>query len=644
MNEKRLEAQRAHALSELDRLANEVLASGPGLRNKTLNDAALQVGHFVGSGALAREGAEQLLVAAARKVGLPEHEARSTVRSGLEAGIAEPAFRQERTVIPFPGARPAVPPPPPMPLEATTAFSDIETWWLPPELGDWVEAAHNALGVPRIMAVAAGLCAAATVLQGKVEVEVKPGWREPLSLYWIVFSPTGTLKSALIKAATAPIRKIQAALKEDREPELKHAKREQIRIEAQLGRMRRATKAHRHTDGYHDHIQQLRELEHDLDGLDLREAPRWLYDDINPTMVPRVLRANLDSTDGIARMAVLDAEGTFLANLLGRHSGQTNVDPLLKGYGGEPIDMVRALHGSPKTQDFHLPACHLTMCLLVQPHYYQQMVDEPVLGVNGFLGRCLMTHLPDNPQPRSWDAPAIPAHVQAAYEGWIARLDSIPSGTVFEAPEGSLEHLERIFRRLEDDRFENKGGAGWITRSLGRLCRIAAICRLSQVSQCPTGVGGGTGGATRGGVNEYISIINYTLSPLYSAHLATARGAEPTTLTTLTLTASLTRWLGQWTVGQMVSLRDIYKPLHISKNKALEVADTLIEAGYLEQVKALIRHNKTITVQYKVLAHPTISTGERSVKEWNWSQGAKDWWAGKDGSKPTEPDPDNDGR
>lgn len=635
MSEKRIDAQRAHALDELERLTNELLAAGPGLRNKTLNDVALQIGHYVGSGSLAREGAETMLVAAARKIGLPESEARATVRSGIDAGIKEPAFRTERTVIPFPGARPHLPPPPPEPIEDTRAFEDIETWWLPTELREWVEAAHEALSVPRIMAVAAGLCAAATVLQGKVEVEVKPGWREPLSLYWVVFSPTGTLKSALIKAATAPIRKIQSTLKEEREPDLKFARREQVRIEAQLGRMRRATKAHRHTDGYQEHIQQIRELEHQLDELDTREAPRWLYDDINPTMVPRVLRSNQDSIDGIARMAVLDAEGTFLANLLGRHSGQTNVDPLLKGYGGEPIDMVRALHGSPKTQDFHISACHLTMCLLVQPHYYQQLVDEPVLGVNGFLGRCLMTHLPDNPEPRRWDAPAIPESVQGAYEGWIAKLAAIPAGTVFEAPEGSLEHLERIFRRLEDDRFENKGGAGWITRSLGRLCRIAAICRLSQLSQCPRGVGADSGAA---GAREYISILNYILSPLYSAHLASSRLAEPTTLTTLTITPRLTRWLGQWTVGQIITLRHIYKPLHLSKNKGLEVADMLIEAGYLEQVNALIRDKKPVSLKFQVLAHP--SPGERSAFEGkNWSQGAKDWWAGR-----TEPDPENDGR
>jgi hypothetical protein len=127
------------------------------------------------------------------------------------------------------GAAPAPAEKAPAPVEAIALEPEFttpewETWWLPDPVGRWVDACHVAYGVPKVMAIAAALCAACTVTQGLAEVEVRPGWREPLSLYWLVFSPN--------------------------------------RLELQIQRMRRAVKAHAYTEGAQEHLSQLRELEH----------------------------------------------------------------------------------------------------------------------------------------------------------------------------------------------------------------------------------------------------------------------------------------------------------------------------------------------------------------------------------------------
>jgi hypothetical protein len=96
----RAQAQRSFAAGELEQISAELLAAGPGIRNAMLNRAALRLGHFVGAGALDRADVEKRLSSAARRIGLSAPEARATIRSGLQRGIAEPAFAAERESAP----------------------------------------------------------------------------------------------------------------------------------------------------------------------------------------------------------------------------------------------------------------------------------------------------------------------------------------------------------------------------------------------------------------------------------------------------------------------------------------------------------------------------------------------------------------
>lgn len=80
----------AYARVALEEECARVAATPPGGRNHRLNVAAFCLGTLVGAGALEATVVEQRLVQAAMVAGLPEAEARRTVRSGLAAGIARP--------------------------------------------------------------------------------------------------------------------------------------------------------------------------------------------------------------------------------------------------------------------------------------------------------------------------------------------------------------------------------------------------------------------------------------------------------------------------------------------------------------------------------------------------------------------------
>lgn len=74
-------------------LKNEIekVAHAPeGTRNTTLNNAALKLGHYVGSGELDQQTVEDELLAAALRAGLCESEAKKTIESGIRKGKSEP--------------------------------------------------------------------------------------------------------------------------------------------------------------------------------------------------------------------------------------------------------------------------------------------------------------------------------------------------------------------------------------------------------------------------------------------------------------------------------------------------------------------------------------------------------------------------
>jgi hypothetical protein len=81
-------------------LANELaeLARSPdGERNDRLNRAAFALGQIVGAGHLDQAEVERALTATARGIGLGERETLATVRSGIDAGMADPRGPKDET-------------------------------------------------------------------------------------------------------------------------------------------------------------------------------------------------------------------------------------------------------------------------------------------------------------------------------------------------------------------------------------------------------------------------------------------------------------------------------------------------------------------------------------------------------------------
>lgn len=80
----------AYVTTALIREAEHVAGTQEGSRNSTLNSAAFKMGQYISSGHLDETEVEETLLEAASRCGLGEAEARKTIASGMNAGMAQP--------------------------------------------------------------------------------------------------------------------------------------------------------------------------------------------------------------------------------------------------------------------------------------------------------------------------------------------------------------------------------------------------------------------------------------------------------------------------------------------------------------------------------------------------------------------------
>jgi hypothetical protein len=324
------------------------------------------------------------------------------------------------------------------------------------------------------MPTIAAVCAAASAHARGPAERWRPGVEEPVCLYWLVFSPTGSMKSQVLAKATQAIRALELERRESVEAENRHRASQRKWREQQLQRLRRkvAPKVHVEKQAW---LQEMAELEAQVEQHDPALAPQWLQGDVNPSLLPKILRHNYEA-EGIARCSVLVDEGTFLSNVTGRHQGSTMVETLLSAVNGAPLDFVRASQTSDDMVSIRLPATFMTICAFVQPDYYDRLTTNQHLADCGFLGRTIRTVL-DAPAKRvPYESPPIPDAIQSAYDAWLRALatQEVPEviDLTADATTGAL--VRSLYETIEVD------GTGFSRRAMGLVARVAAIIQVGS--------------------------------------------------------------------------------------------------------------------------------------------------------------------
>jgi replicative DNA helicase len=368
---------------------------------------------------------------------------------------------------------------PPIPLGAAGAVPAFPVEVLPGWLGDYVSAVATATQTPPDLAGMLALAVLATVAAGGVEVQPRPGWREPLCLFVAVGMDAGARKSSVFSALTRPIADFEreqavAALPAITETLTLRRIAEQAAAHAEAAASK--APADQQEQRQAEAIARVAEAAN----LIVPPVPRWLVDDATPEAL-----AGLLATYG--RIALLSPEGDVFDQMAGRYNQQVgpNLGVYLKGHAGDLLKVDR--RGRPPE---YIERPCLTIGLTVQPEVLQGLAGRPGFRGRGLLARFLYS-LPESLVGRRQPgAPPVPEAVADRYSLELQALaaslatPATDDPTVLVLDHQAAELLLAFERDLEPRMAADSGDlahlAGWAAKLVGATCRLAGLLHLAS--------------------------------------------------------------------------------------------------------------------------------------------------------------------
>jgi replicative DNA helicase len=372
---------------------------------------------------------------------------------------------------------------PPIPLGVAGEVPAFPVDVLPGWLGEYVAAVAIATQTPPDLAGMLALAVLATLAAGAVEIQPRPGWREPLCLFVAVGMDAGARKSGVFTAVTRPV--------VDFERDQAAAALPGITETATLRRIADQAAAHAEAAAGRAPASQQEQAQAEAIARTAEAAslvvpplPRWLVDDATPEAL-----AGLLATYG--RIALLSPEGDVFDQMAGRYNqgAGPNLGVYLKGHAGDLLKVDR--RGRPP--EYVERPC-LTIGLTVQPEVLRNLAGRPGFGGRGLLARLLYSLPASMVGRRQPGTPSVPQAVASRYalelQALAGSLTTPARPTNAEGPallvldQEAAELLLGFERDLEPRLAASRGDlahlAGWAAKLAGATCRLAALLHLAS--------------------------------------------------------------------------------------------------------------------------------------------------------------------
>ncbi|HEX5878049.1 MAG TPA: YfjI family protein, partial [Actinomycetota bacterium] len=319
----------------------------------------------------------------------------------------------------------------------------------------------------------------ATVAGGAVEVEPRPGWREPLCLFLAVGMDAGARKSGVFTALTCPVADFERQQATAALPSITETITLR-RIADQAAAHAEAAASKAPADQQEERQAEAIARAAEAANLAVPPVPRRLVDDATPEAL-----ASLLATHG--RIALLSPEGDVFDQMAGRYNQNAgpNLGVYLKGHAGDLLKVDR--RGRPP--EYVQRPC-LTIGLTVQPEVLQGLAGRPGFRGRGLLARFLYSLPASLVGRRQPGAPPVPSAVADRYALELQALAAsltIPASddpTVLTLDPSAGELLLGYERALEPRLAAGSGDlahlAGWAAKLAGATCRLAALLHLAS--------------------------------------------------------------------------------------------------------------------------------------------------------------------
>lgn len=299
--------------------------------------------------------------------------------------------------VPVPLGGPVAPPP--FPVEVYPAW-----------LADMVASVAEFTQTDTAMAGTVALAVLSACVGGRLDVEGKPGWREPVNVFVAVIADPGERKSPVHGALTGPLFTAQHALAERARPRIEEAATLKD-VASRAAEHAKVTASKTDPGKRDDAAAEAVAAALAAEAITVPALPRLIADDVLPEKLTSLMAANG------GRMAVISDEGGIFDTLAGRYSGTPNLDPYLKGHAGRPMLVDRL---GREGEYILRPA--LTVGVMAQPSVLRKFGGNGDLAGRGLPARFLFALPKSLAGYRRDDAAPVPEHTGARYAERVETL------------------------------------------------------------------------------------------------------------------------------------------------------------------------------------------------------------------------------
>lgn len=458
----------------------------------------------------------------------------------------------------------------PIPFGRTASLPRFPVEVFPPWLGDMVTATAHFTQTDPGMPGTVALSVLAACAGGRLEVEARPGWREPTNLFVAVVARPGERKSPVQVALTSPLRTAELAMVNKTATLIAEAEAQRDIAEKAAEKTRSA--AARATGPERDKLTaEAVAASVAAEAITVPTLPRLLADDTTPEALASLMANNA------GKIALISDEGGIFDTLGGRYSAVPNLDPFLKGHAGTPMRVDRKARAAEYIQK---PA--LTLALMVQPAVLRQVGGNEVFRGRGLLARFLFVLPTSLVGKRLVDPDPVPPEVTERYSTTIQEL----AKTLAEWNDPAVIALTPQARKVMfeaaqhiEDRLGTGGSldhiADWANKLVGATVRIAGLLHVAHRPE----------DCWRAPVDAPVMTDAVRLSRFLTAHYRAAieaMGADPKVEAARYLLGIVER-IGQKTVTS----RDLFN--RVSKTWFPKVGDMLVALELLEEHGWVVR-------------------------------------------------------
>lgn len=366
----------------------------------------------------------------------------------------------------------------PVPLTNRVPIPPFPVDALPKTIADMVAAVAEHTQTDPAMAATSAISTLAACVGGRVEIEVRHGWTEPLCLHTASVSAPGERKSAVQAAMVKPVYAAERKLVDKVTPDHRDAV---TRRDVALKSAERLRNAAAKTD---DPDEQGRLTNAavfamaEADGIHVPAIPRLVCDDITP----EALGSLLAEQDGKA--ALISAEAGVFDIIGGRYSGNiANLDIWLKGHSGDPVRVDRK---NRPPEYIAKPA--LTLGLMVQPSVIDAIAGHREFRGRGLLARFLFAYPTSKVGRRRVETAPVPEAVETEYGAAVEALAytlGVRHGepAVLKLTDTAHTAMVRIGEAVEPALGDDGDLAAlkdWGSKYVGAAARIAGILHMAE--------------------------------------------------------------------------------------------------------------------------------------------------------------------